>query len=133
MKFFDKLLGSKDNEGNNKQSANALQWQTLSTEAELAAIIERSATVPCAIFKHSTRCSISSMAKGRLERQWDVPQNELEIYYLDLIRYRNVSNRIAEQLAVEHQSPQILLLKNGKCVYNTSHSGINVADLKAAL
>jgi len=131
MGIFDNILNSKNKKEDNK--GNSIQWQTLSTEAELMDIVERSKTVPCAIFKHSTRCSISSMAKGRLERQWNVPQTELEIYYLDLIRYRNVSNKIAEVLAIEHQSPQILLLKDGKCVYTTSHSGINVGDLKTAL
>jgi len=125
MGFFSKLTG--------KTETQNIQWQQLATEAELKALIERSHTVPCVIFKHSTRCSISSMAKARFERNWDLDNTEIEPYHLDLIAYRPVSNKIAQTLGVTHQSPQIILVKNGKAIYNTSHNDINVTDLKAQL
>ena len=79
------------------------------------------------IFKHSTRCSISSMAKNRLER---VPApDHIRFYYLDLIRYRSVSNKVAELFQVWHESPQVLLLKNGECVYDESHNAIDMNEL----
>ncbi|MCH2043835.1 MAG: bacillithiol system redox-active protein YtxJ [Saprospiraceae bacterium] len=88
---------------------------------------------PVAIFKHSTRCSISSVAKRRLERSWDLPKEEIDVYYLDLIRYRSISNQIASQFAVKHESPQLILLKDGKVVHHSSHNMIDVDGIKAAL
>lgn len=81
-----------------------------------------------AIFKHSTRCAISSVAKNRLSSNWDFSE-ELPIYYLDLIQYRELSNLISEKLNITHQSPQILIVKNGKCVYDNSHMSISVKSL----
>jgi bacillithiol system protein YtxJ len=83
---------------------------------------------PQVIFKHSTRCSISSMAKGRLERS-DVPK-EADFYYLDLISYRQLSVRIAEEFHVHHESPQVLVIRNGKCVFDESHYSINMEDIR---
>jgi len=128
MGLFSKLTGKTDT--TNKAG---IQWQQLTTEADLDAVIERSHTVPCVIFKHSTRCSISSMAKSRFERNWDIDEAEIEPYYLDLIAYRPVSNKIAETLGVVHQSPQVILIKNGKATYNTSHNDITVEALKSIL
>ncbi len=128
MGLFSKLTGK-----TNTNKTQSIQWHQLTTEADLEAVIERSNTVPCVIFKHSTRCSISSMAKSRFERNWDLDGTEIEPYYLDLIAYRPVSNKIAETLGVEHQSPQVVLLKDGKAIYNTSHNDINVADLKTQI
>jgi len=128
MGFFSKKTGKDDT-----TKKTGIQWHQLTTEAELEAIIERSNTVPCAIFKHSTRCSISSMALSRFERQWDLDSTEIEPYYLDLIAYRSVSDKIAEVLFIQHQSPQIILLKDGKAIYDTSHNDITVEGLKAIL
>jgi len=82
------------------------------------------------LFKHSTRCSISSSALNRLERNWkDEDSEKLSPYYLDLLKHRNVSNAIAELYAVEHQSPQVLVIKDGKCIYTETHYGISYEDL----
>ena len=83
------------------------------------------------IFKHSTTCSISSMAKNRLERE--TPATNTLFYYLDLRAYRAVSNKIAEEFHVHHESPQILLIKNGECTYEESHNGISMADIAAEI
>ena len=109
-----------------------MNWQTISTVHDVEGIIERSHSTPCLILKHSTRCPISSMAMRRLENNWDLPEGEIEAYYLDLIRYREVSNYIATTFAVDHQSPQILVIKDGICIHDASHLDISVADLKAA-
>lgn len=109
-----------------------LNWQTLTSLNNLLELNEASKTddsLGFVIFKHSTRCSISSMAKSRLERAWD-DSIELPMYYLDLIAHRDISNQIANLFQVEHQSPQILVIKKGVCVYNSSHSNITVEDLK---
>lgn len=113
-----------------------MEWLFLDSEKQIPEIIElsfREHISAIAIFKHSTRCSISSMAKNRLERTWYLSPENLPIYYLDLLSNRSVSNQIAEQFSVTHASPQLLLIKNGKCFYNASHQAISVEDVKAAL
>jgi len=85
------------------------------------------------IFKHSTRCPISSMAKNRLERAWDFDPERLPFYYLDLIRYRAISDRIAELYGVRHESPQILLIKNGQCIFHCSHTAISAEAIRQQL
>lgn len=104
-----------------------MNWIELTDPSQLQQIKERSGHVPQVIFKHSTRCSISSVAKSRLERT--EPPANVDFYYLDLIRHRDISNKIAEDFAVYHESPQILLIKNGECVYDESHSGISMDDI----
>lgn len=108
-----------------------MNWIPLSSHEELEKIITLSKDQPQVIFKHSTRCSISSVAKNRLERS-SVP-DDAAFYYLDLISHRSLSNSIAEQFAVEHESPQILVIKNGKCVYDESHMGIDMDEIKDQL
>ena len=105
-----------------------MNWIELKSESQLTEIIERSQSKPQVIFKHSTRCSISSMAKSRLERS-TTPDN-VDFYYLDLIAHRNISNKIAAEFEVYHESPQVLVVKNGECVYSESHSSINMAEIE---
>lgn len=104
-----------------------MEWINLNTVAQLATINEKSAEKPQLIFKHSTRCSISSVIKSRLNKG-ALPEN-IDFYYLDLIAHRDISNKIAEQYGIQHESPQILLIKDGKCVYNESHSSIYMEDI----
>ena len=99
-----------------------MTWISLQTEEELNQLKHLSYKKTQAIFKHSTRCSISSMAKSRLDRS--KPPEEIDFHYLDLIKYRPLSNKIVEEFKVYHESPQILLIKNGECIYDESHSGI---------
>lgn len=106
-----------------------MKWKTLTEATQLNTIIEESKTQPVIIFKHSTSCSISSMTKNRLERE-DAPEN-IFFYYLDLIAHRAISNKIAEIFKVHHESPQVLLIKNGECVYDESHNGIDMQEIAA--
>ncbi len=108
-----------------------MNWITLSDESQLEQIKEESKTQPVVIFKHSTTCSVSSMAKNRLERE--TPVANTLFYYLDLKSYRAISNKIAEDFHVHHESPQILLIKNGECTYEESHNGISMADIAAEI
>lgn len=104
-----------------------MSWITLSQEEQLEEIDKKSFEKPQLIFKHSTRCSISSVIKNRLYKN-DLPGN-IDFYYLDLITYRSISDKIAERYYIEHESPQILLIKNGTCVFNESHSAIYMDDI----
>lgn len=105
-----------------------MDWISLTSPAQLADIKEKSNNKAQLIFKHSTRCSISSMAKNRLERE--TPPENVDFYYLDLISHRELSAKIAEEFSVFHESPQVILIKNGECSYDESHSGINMDDIK---
>jgi bacillithiol system protein YtxJ len=104
-----------------------MNWTPLTEEAQLETIKEESKEQPVVIFKHSTRCSISSMAKSRLERE-EAP-DDVKFYYLDLIAYRGLSNKIAEVFQVHHESPQVLVIKDGECTYDESHNGISMSEL----
>lgn len=84
-----------------------------------------------AVFKHSTRCSVSSMVKNRLERDWS--DKDIPVYYLDLIAHRNVSNLIADVSGVRHESPQLIVFNNGAAVYDASHTGIIAEEAGAFL
>ena len=106
-----------------------MNWIPLTTPEQLEEIRIKSKEKTQAIFKHSTRCSISSMALSRLERSESVAG--IDFYYLDLIAYRNISAKIAEIFEVEHESPQILLVRNGECIYDESHYGITMEDVIA--
>ena len=104
-----------------------MTWNDLTEESQLAGIKELSSTKPVVIFKHSTRCSISTMAKSRLERS--IAPEGLVFYYLDLIRYRTISGMLADEFGVHHESPQVLLIRNGACVYDESHNGISMEEI----
>nr|WP_294792313.1 bacillithiol system redox-active protein YtxJ [uncultured Mucilaginibacter sp.] len=80
------------------------------------------------IFKHSTRCSISMMAKRRFELDWDVLPSDMPLYFLDLIRHRDISNQVAQIFQVHHESPQLLLIKDGECILDQSHGSISVEE-----
>ena len=102
-------------------------WKELLEERQLNDLISESASRPQVIFKHSTRCGTSTLAKGRLERNFT--GEAVDFYLLDLIKHRELSGKIAETFDVYHESPQVLLIKNGECIYEESHLGINMNDI----
>jgi bacillithiol system protein YtxJ len=108
-----------------------MNWIDLADESQLSSLKELSKQKAQLIFKHSTRCNISHMAKSRLERS--AQPSTVDFYYLDLIKHRQLSAKISEDFSVSHQSPQILLIKNGECVYDESHSGIHMDDISEQL
>jgi bacillithiol system protein YtxJ len=99
-----------------------MDWIPLTSDQDFEKLLQESEMQPQVIFKHSTRCSISSMAKSRIDK---TPSNStINFHYLDLITYRALSNKISEHFSVYHESPQVLLIKNGTCVYDESHLSI---------
>ncbi len=101
------------------------QW-----EEALAASREK----PVLVFKHSTRCSISRMALDRLERSWQSGlEQSVAPYYLDLLNHRDISNEIAGSLSVEHQSPQLILVRDCRCIYSETHHAIRLDEALDAL
>lgn len=111
-----------------------MNWTSLDDVALLDEVDRLSAEKPVLIFKHSTRCSISSAALGRLEREWTKADDERHTaFFVDLLRFRPISNAIAERYGVEHESPQALVISNGKCIYSVAHFGITYKELIAEL
>lgn len=104
-----------------------MNWIDLNNAQQLSVIKELSKTRAQVIFKHSTRCSLSTLAKTRLERN-EQPE-ATDFYFLDLIRFRSLSDKIARDFAVVHESPQVLLIRNMECIYEESHSGIEMSEL----
>ncbi len=108
-----------------------MDWLPLTEISQLDIIADESRERNVVIFKHSTRCSISDMAKGRLDRSNAV--KGVSFYYLDLIAHRHISDEIASRFQVHHESPQILIINNGECTYDESHSGIAIDEIKKQL
>ncbi|MFN5546008.1 MAG: bacillithiol system redox-active protein YtxJ [Bacteroidota bacterium] len=109
------------------------KWKHLEQVALLDAITEQSFSKPQVLFKHSTRCSISTMAMNRLLRLEDAFYQQADFYYLDLIAHRDVSAAIAERYHVHHESPQVIILKQGDATYDASHMEISVAKLTSEI
>jgi len=105
-----------------------MNWIPLQDENQLDEILSNSNNTPQVIFKHSTRCSISSMAKNKLDKK-ESPEG-INFYLLDLIRFRGLSNKIAHDFGISHQSPQVLVIDKGKCIFNESHLGISFDEIQ---
>ncbi|RZL17674.1 MAG: bacillithiol system redox-active protein YtxJ [Pedobacter sp.] len=104
-----------------------MQWKYIIDEDQINDIKKQEGY--SLIFKHSTRCSVSMMAKRRFEMDWEAIPADTSLYFLDLIKYRPISAQIAETFQVQHESPQILLIKNGDCVLDASHSDISAEEV----
>ncbi|MBT8255761.1 MAG: bacillithiol system redox-active protein YtxJ [Bacteroidia bacterium] len=121
-------FGSKNpSETNNNES---IPWKPLTTVEQLEDIEAESRTTPVAIFKHSTRCGISRMVLRNFERAYDLEANQIKPYYLDLLAFREVSDEVGYKFQVVHQSPQLIVVKNGATVAHASHHGIQAASLQ---
>jgi bacillithiol system protein YtxJ len=125
MNFFKNIFGNTETES----QTGKIDWCLLNDVAQLNEIIVASKTKPIIIFKHSTRCSISRMVLKQFENEFDLQEN-VTPYYLDLLNFRDISNGIAIKFNVIHQSPQILLIKDGVCTYSITHENINADSLK---
>lgn len=129
MSFLKNIFGSEETP---KQQESKMNWEILTDVDQLDEIIFNSNEKPAVIFKHSTRCSVSRMALKQFENEFDL-QDKVTPYFLDLITYREISNEIANRFGVYHESPQILLIKDGQSVYDASHSDIDAGDLSDKL
>jgi bacillithiol system protein YtxJ len=103
-----------------------MNWTSLDSANQIDAIKHN--TGYSLIFKHSTRCSISMMAKKRFEMDMDKLPADIHLYFLDLIKYREISNQVAQDFQVYHESPQMLVIKDGECILDQSHGAISVDE-----
>ena len=125
MSFFDKVFGKSETTSN----VSKLSWLSLESMEQLEEMFNHSFENPVLVFKHSTRCNISRMVLRQFENAF-VLEESVAPYFLDLLEHRNLSNEIASRLGVQHQSPQLIVIKDGIAVYNASHESITVEDLK---
>lgn len=131
MGLFDKIFNSEPNK--TEEKSNPFPWNNLSSLETLDKIVEDSYSQPVAIFKHSTSCGISRMVLRQFENEFDTEAGNVKFYFLNLISNREVSNKIASKFNVPHESPQMILIKDGKSVYDASHSGIRAESLIKAI
>ena len=129
MSVFSNLFGRSEKQDNSNSKIN---WILLTELVQLNEIISVSNEQAVVIFKHSTRCIVSRTALKQFENEFDAAtlQVNVSMYFLALLAHRDISNEIASRFGVYHQSPQLLLIKEGKCVYDVSHSDIDAGELK---
>lgn len=125
MGVFNSIFGKSENLS---EADNKVNWMNLEYIEQLNTIVQKSNEKPIIIFKHSTRCGISRMVLKQFEKEYNL-ENRVEAYLLDLLNYRDISSAIATQFGVNHQSPQILLIKDGSAVYHASHHDINAGEV----
>jgi len=124
MSFFDKIFNGKE-ENSEKESF----WKKIESEEDLKNALENSFSQRIAIFKHSTSCFISKTVLRNFEKEIENLDQKVELYFLDLLKYRSISNKIAEDLGVRHESPQLIVIENGKAINNASHQHISADQI----
>ncbi|MBN4084742.1 bacillithiol system redox-active protein YtxJ [Flavobacteriaceae bacterium AH-315-B10] len=128
MGIFNSLFGCSKGV---KKEQKVLPWITLNTIEQLDVIESSSNTKTQVVFKHSIRCGVSRMVLNQFEDAYNFTEDDLDLYFLDLISYREVSNEVGYKFQVLHQSPQLLVIKNGVVVAHGSHNGVNAIDLSS--
>jgi bacillithiol system protein YtxJ len=110
-----------------------IDWKPLTSFEQLDELVERSSAKAVGIFKHSSRCFTSFSVKKFVEDRWTIPEEEIEMHFLDLIEYRDLSGEIAQRFSVLHQSPQLIVIRDGEVIYDDSHHKISVEQLENVL
>lgn len=123
MSFFNKIFAGSEQKGDNGRGG---KWSDIQSESSLQSAVDRSYEVPVVIFKHSTRCFISQTVLKNFERDMQSYSGNAEFYFLDLLAHRDISNKIASDFEVTHQSPQMIVLKDGNAIKNASHQAISL-------
>ncbi|AZA76533.1 bacillithiol system redox-active protein YtxJ [Chryseobacterium sp. G0186] len=124
MSFFDKIFGGKDEAPDQKSF-----WKKIESEEDLVKAIEHSHKNKIGIFKHSTSCFISRTVLKNFEKEVENSDQNAELYYLDLLAYRPISNKIASDFEIRHESPQLIVIENGKPVNSASHQDISLSQI----
>ena len=127
MGIFNTIFSNKN--GNKKEAKSIINWIPLTSLEQISEIKKQSKQETIAIFKHSTRCGISRMVLKQLESSFDEKLATLKVYYLDLLNYRTVSDEVGYAFQVQHQSPQLLVIKDEIAIAYASHYDITQLDL----
>ena len=123
------LLKSLFRSGAEDDNVNVINWSKLENISDIDEIIDQSELNTIVIFKHSTRCGISSSVLRRFEKQTKPPTDQTNFYLLNVIQHRNISNEISQQLTIHHESPQLIIIKNREVIAHDSHYEILNMDL----
>ncbi|QNM86429.1 bacillithiol system redox-active protein YtxJ [Polaribacter pectinis] len=129
MGIFNNIFGDKSEKETKPEKKSYLNWIPLTSLEQLEMIKKESEIGAVLIFKHSTRCGISSMVIKQFEKLFSEEHENLKVYYLDLLNYRDVSDEVGYKFQVMHQSPQLIVVRNGVSVYDASHYEITQTDL----
>jgi len=129
MSVFSNIFGNSEKQ---EESKSKIKWIPLEHIGQLDEMVAFSNEKTAVIFKHSTRCITSRFALKQFESDFDL-EDKVDAYFLDLLEHRDISNEIASRFGVYHQSPQLILIKEGKAIYEASHSDIDAGELKAKL
>ena len=129
MGILKNIFSKKKVDSSKKEEKSYLNWLPLTSIDQIEKIKTLSKTESIFIFKHSTRCGISRMVIKKFESLFSEEHQNLKVYYLDLLNYRNVSNEVANSFQVIHQSPQLLVIKNGNSSYDASHNEVASINL----
>ena len=124
MGFLDQIFGKKEEQDHSKSL-----WKKIESEKDLDLAVEKSFQEKVLIFKHSTRCFISKTVLRSFEKQMESADQNQAYYFLDLIAHRDISNEIESRFDVTHQSPQLVVLENGKATKNASHQSIDLEHI----
>ena len=129
MGIFGNMFGGTEGTEPKSKKKSYLNWLPLTSIEQLETIKNESNTGAVLIFKHSTRCGISKMVIKQFEKLFTEENQHLKVYYLDLLNYRDISNEIAVKFQVMHQSPQLIVVRNGSTVHHASHNDITLVNL----
>tara|TARA_R100000353_G_scaffold176098_3_gene148947 strand:- start:92528 stop:93037 length:510 start_codon:yes stop_codon:yes gene_type:complete len=127
MGIFDMFKSPRDAA---KEEIVEVPWHVLATTDQLDEVVEESKNKPVAIFKHSTRCGISRGVLKSFEKDYNLNDEQLKLYFLDLLQNRDISNQIASRFKVRHESPQLIVIKEGAVVHHDSHNAIDASHLE---
>lgn len=105
-----------------------IEWMNIKTTDQYEELIRESFKKPLIIFKHSRSCGFSAMALRKFEKDFHTT-NEINLTMVNVRVDRKISNFIAEQHQITHESPQLLFIKNGEVLYHASHSYINANEV----
>ncbi len=133
MSFLKRLTSRSKSHSEPEVLVEVVQWKLTNSEQALDLIDEQSKRKPQIVFKHSTRCGVSSMVLRRFERQSHEVISGMDFHMVDLISNREVSNAVAARYGIMHQSPQLIIVKNGTAVFNDSHYDITTVELEQYL
>ena len=133
MGIFGNMFGGTEGTEPKSKKKSYLNWLPLTSIEQLETIKNESNTGAVLIFKHSTRCGISKMVIKQFEKLFTEENQHLKVYYLDLLNYRDISNEIAVKFQVMHQSPQLIVVRNGSTVHHASHNDITETELNRFL
>jgi bacillithiol system protein YtxJ len=129
MGIFNNMFGGNSEKESKSEKKSFLNWLPLTSLEQLETIKTESNTEAILIFKHSTRCGISSMVIKQFEKLFTAEHSNLKVYYLDLLNHRDISAKIEQTFQVAHQSPQLIVIRNGNSVHHTSHNDITEVNL----